>query len=85
MCQKYLGKILEKIFPFHSSGDSSSITTDTGGAFSIWPNITPQKSLHCGVMMGHWPNFTLVLAKLYPKLWGKCELLNFLIFVGTDY
>ena len=45
---------------------------------SISPfHITPEKSLHCGVMMGHWPNFTLVLAKLYPKLWGNDELLKF--------
>ena len=29
----------------HSSGDSGSVTTGIGGAFSVWPNITPQKSL----------------------------------------
>ena len=28
-------------------------------------------------MMDHWPNFTPVLAKLYPKLRGNDELLNF--------
>ena len=29
--------------------------------------------------------FTLVLAKLYPELWGNDKLLNFLTFVGTNY
>ena len=53
---------------------------DNSGAFSVWPNITPEKSLHCGVMMGHRPNFTPVLAKLYPKLWGNDEPLNFYQF-----
>ena len=52
MCLKYIGKIQEKKLSFHSSGDSSSVTTDIGGVFSIYPNITLQKSLHCGVMMG---------------------------------
>ena len=27
----------------------------------------------------------MVPAKLYPKLWGNYEPLNFLIFVGTNY
>ena len=67
MCLKYVGKILEKNLFFQSSGDSSSVTADIGGVFSIWPNITPQKSLRCGIMMGHWLNITLVPANLYPK------------------
>ena len=85
MCLKYIGKIQEKKLSFHSSGDSSSVTTDIGGVFSIWPNMTPQKSLCYRVMMGHWPNITLALANLYPKLWGNGEPLNFLIFVATNY
>ena len=85
MCLKYIGKILDKNLSFHSSGDSSNITTDIGGAFSMWPNINPLKSLRCGVMMGHWPNITLVPTNLYPKLWSNGELLNFLIFVATNY
>ena len=44
-------------------------------------NITPDKSIHCGVMMSHWPNFTLVPTKLYPKQWGNDELLKFFSFV----
>ena len=85
MCLNYIGKILEKNLSFHNSGDSSSVTTNIGGAFSIWPNISPQKSLCCGVMMSEWPNITLVPANLYPKLWGNGEALNFLIFVATNY
>ena len=76
---------MEKKLPFHSSGESSNVTVDTGGAFSVCSSITPQKSLRCGVMMGHWPNFTLVLAKLYPKLLVIGELQNFLICIGTNY
>ena len=38
-----MDKILEKNLLFHSSGDSSRVTIGTGGAFSMWPNITPQK------------------------------------------
>ena len=34
--------------------------TDNDGAFSIQPNITPEKSLNCEVMMSPWPKFTLV-------------------------
>ena len=79
MCLKYIGKIVEKNWSFQSSSDSSSVTADTGAPFSIPPNITPQKSLRCGVMMCHWPKITLALANLYPKLWGNGELLNFLI------
>ena len=41
-----------KISPFHAVQIS-----DNSGAFSVSPNITPEKSLHGGVMMGHWPNF----------------------------
>ena len=74
-----IGKILENNFSFHSSGDSNSVTTDTGGA--LWPNITPQKSLCCGVMMGNWPNFILVPAKLYHQTMGDGEPLTFLIFL----
>ena len=85
VCLKYIDKILEKNLFFQSSDDSRSITTVIGGVFSIWPNITPQNSLHCGVMMGHWPNITQVLANLYRKLWGNGELLNFLIFVAINY
>ena len=62
----------KRISPFHAVQIS-----DNSDAFSVWPNITPEKSLHCGVMMGHWPNFTPVLAKLYPKLWGNDEPLCF--------
>ena len=51
----------------------------------VVPNITPDKSIHCGVMMSHWPNFTLVLTKLYPKQWGNDELLKFFSFAWTDY
>ena len=78
MCLKYIGKILEKNVYLHISGDgdSSSVTTDIGVAFSIWPNITPQKSLRCWVMMGHWSNITLVPANLYPRLLGNGELLS---------
>ena len=36
-------------------------------------------------MISHWPKFTLVRAKHYPKLWGNCEPLNFLIFLRTNY
>ena len=36
-------------------------------------------------MMDHWPNVGLVLAKLYLKLWGNCEPLNFMVFVRTKY
>ena len=75
---------MEKKLPFHSSGESSNVTIDTGGAFSIWFSITPQKSFCYGVMI-HWPNFTLVLAKLYPKLLVIGELQNFLICIGTNY
>ena len=32
-----------------------------------------------------WTNFTPVLYKLYPKLWGNDEPLNFFIFVWTNY
>ena len=85
MCVSNIDKVLEKNLSFHSSGDSSSATKDTGGSFSIWPNITLQKSLRCGVMMGHWPNFTLLPVKRYPKLRGKGVPLNLLIFVGTNY
>ena len=80
-----MDKILEKNLLFHSSGDSSRVTIGTGGAFSMWPNITPQKPLRCWVIMGNWPNLTLVTAKLYPKLWDNGELLNFVIFVGGNY
>ena len=59
--------------------------TDNGGAFSIWPNNIPEKSLCYGFMMDSWSNFTSVLAKLYPKLWGIDEPLNFLSFVGINY
>ena len=45
-------KSSKRISPFHAVQIS-----DNSGAFSVWPNITPEKSLHCGVMMGHWPNF----------------------------
>ena len=85
MCLKYVGKILEKNLFFQSSGDSSSVTADIGGVFSIWPNITPQKSLRCGIMMGHWLNITLVPANLYPKygvmvgcwmLWSLLQLIT---------
>ena len=76
---------LEKNLSFHSSGESRSIRTVIGGVFSIWPKITPQISLHCEVMMGHWPNITQVLANLYHKLWGNGELLNFLIFIAINY
>ena len=85
VCLKYIGKILEKNLSFHRSGDSRSNTTVIGGVLSKWTNITPQNSLHCGVMMGHWPNITQVLANLYRKLWGNGELLNFLIFVAINY
>ena len=34
---------------------------------------------------GQWLNITMVLAKLYPKLWSHIEPLNFLTFVGTNY
>ena len=84
MCLKY-SQIPGKELSFHSNDDSSSVTTDTGGAFSICLNITPGKSLRCGIMMSHWPTFTLASAKLYLKLWGNGKLLNFLIFVGTSY
>ena len=40
---------------------------DNSGAFSVWPNITPEKSLHCGVMMGHWPNFTQYWPNFTPN------------------
>ena len=73
-------KSWEKIYPFHAVQIS-----DHRGAFSVWPNITPRKSLHCGVMMDHWPNFTAVLAKLYPKQWGNDEPLTFFSFVWTNY
>ena len=69
MCLHYRKKSSKRISPFHTVQIS-----DNSGAFSLWSNITPEKSLHCGVMMDHWPNFTLVLAKLYPKLWGNDEL-----------
>ena len=46
-------KSSNRISPFHAVQIS-----DNSGAFSVWPNIIPEKSLHCGVMMGHWPNFT---------------------------
>ena len=59
--------------------------TVKGGAFSIRSSITSQKSLRCGVKMEHWPNVTPVLAKRYLKLWGNDEMLNFLIFVVTNY
>ena len=68
---------MEEKLSFHSSGDTNS--------FSIWNNITPHKLFRCGVMMDHWPNVGLVLAKLYPKLWGNCEPLNFMVFVRTKY
>ena len=76
---------LKKNLSSDGSGDSRSITAVIGGVFSIWPNITPQNSVHSGVMMGHWPNITQVLANLYLKLWGNGELLNFLIFVAINY
>ena len=72
-------KSSKRISPFHAVQIS-----DNSGAFSVWPNITPEKSLHCGIMMSHWPNFALVLAKLYPKLWGNDKLLNFFIFVWRN-
>ena len=83
--KKYIVKIQEKNLSFHSSGDSRSITTDIGGVYSIWSNITSKNSLHCGVMMGHWPNITQVPANPYPKLLSNGELLNFLIFVAINY
>ena len=64
---KYIDKILENNLFFHSSGNSSRVTTGIGGAFFIWPNITPQKSLPCGFMMGHWSNITLVPATFTPN------------------
>ena len=73
-------KSLKRISPFHTVQIS-----ENSGAFSVWPNITTEKSLHCGVMMGHWTNFTPVLAKLYPKLWGNDEPLSFFSFVWTNY
>ena len=69
-------KSWEKVPPFNAVQIS-----DNGGAFSTWPNITLEESLHCGVMMGHCTNFTLVPAKLYPKLWVNGETLNFFSFV----
>ena len=54
-------KILERISPFHAV----QISDKSSGAFSVWPNITPEKSLHCGVICStgptlprYWPNFT---------------------------
>ena len=76
---------LKKNLSSDGSGDSRSITAVIGGVFSIWPNITPQNSVHSGVMMGHWPNITQVLANLYLNLWGNGELLNFLIFVAINF
>ena len=67
MSLEYIGKTLEKNLSFHCSGDSSSVSTDIGDIFSVWPNITPQKSLCCGVMMGQWPNITLVQLTLTPN------------------
>ena len=67
VCLKYIGKILKKKLSFHSSGDSSSVTTDIGDTFSIWPHNTSQKSLRCGVMMGQWRNITLVSATFTPN------------------
>ena len=43
--------------------------------------ILPQVTSLCGYMMGHWPNFIPVLAKIYPKLWCNDEPLNFFSFV----
>ena len=60
------------ISPFNAARIS-----DSGSTFSMWPNITPEKSLHCGVMTGHWPNCSPVLTKIYPKLWGNDEPLIF--------
>ena len=93
MCFAEIAKLYHKISVFTLQKKSSKrISTfhavqvsENSGAFSVWPNITQEKSLHCGVMMGHCPNFTPVLAKLYPKLWGNDELLNFFSFVWTNY
>ena len=59
--------------------------TDNDGAFSVWPNITPREVTLLWGYDGPITNFTLVLAKLYRKLWGNDKLLNFLAFVGTDH
>ena len=67
MSLEYIGETLEKNLSFHCSDDSSSVSTDIGGIFSVWPNITPQKWLCCGVMMGQWPNITLVQLTLTPN------------------
>ena len=53
VCLKYIGKILEKNLSFHGSGDSSSATTDIGGAFSIWPNITLVPANHYPKLWGN--------------------------------
>ena len=58
-------KFWKRVSPFNAVQ-----ITDNGGAFSIQPNITPEKSLSCEVMMSHWhgPNLPwLVLAKLYSQ------------------
>ena len=74
-CVYIIEKILEKNFFFQCSANNS------WDAFSIWPGITPEKSLHCGVMMSHWPNFKTIVAKLYPKLWSNDEPLIFSVWL----
>ena len=54
-------KSSKRISPFHAVQIS-----DNSDAFSVWSNITPQKSLNCGVMMGHWHNFT----SNYELIWA---------------
>ena len=73
-------KTWKRISPFNAVQ-----LTGNGGAFAVWPTISPEKSLCCGIMMGPWPNFILVLVKFYPKLWVNNEPLNFLTVVGTNY
>ena len=55
----------KRISPFHAVQIS-----DNRGIFSVWPSITPEKSLHCGVMMDHWPNFIPVPAKPQTMTYG---------------
>ena len=62
-----MSEILEK----KNSPFTAVQITGNDGAFSIWPNITPQKSLFCGVMMGQQTKYTPITTKTYPKRSGN--------------
>ena len=80
-CVYITEKILERISPFHAV----QISDKSSGAFSVWPNIYPREVTSLWGYMFHRPNFTPVLAKLYTKLWGNDEPLNFFIIFLINY